>query len=330
MENSVSAGNNPTTWHLYWRAATGRDLVATPKLAEKITERLMGAHRRPGRRLLYYLLTPSEIHVLSVIPAGERPTKVVREAATVVARWVRELQGVRGPVFAEPYRAHEIRTEAELKEELRMIAWRPVVTGLSRAPIQYAHSSLRTTLGYRRAHGFDSRPLLGVFGATVLEARKAMRSLIRRRPSQAEMREWELNHGIAVAVGSKGASFGLAREVGGSAAALVAAAPGQNIDGALQLLERWVAYRLELPVSENLATMPGAAGARARALVAGLAVQVRLCPAASVARHFGRARATLSEQMTASRLRDADRQLMATPMAFVLDELNKLSKRASL
>ena len=328
MESSVSAGYGSATWHLCWQAAMGRDFVADPKLVEKIRDRLMDAHRQQGRALLHYLLTPTEIHVISRLAPGDGPRDIVREVATIVARWVREAQGVRGPVFAARYRAHEIRTEADLKGEIRMLAWRPVEAGLCVAPLHYVNSSLRITLGLRRAHGFDSRALLAAFEGTVLEARDAMRRLIRRQPSKSELREWELNHGLSVAVGSAGPTFGMAREVAGAAAALVAAAATQDIDGALKLLERWVALRLQLPVDQGLSTLSGAIGARARALVAGLAVQSNLCPAASVARHFRRAKATLSEQMAASRLRQEDQQLLATPMRLILDEIAKLPKQA--
>lgn len=327
MENSVSDRGPATTWHLCWKAAVGRDLVSSPKLVEMITDRLLDAHQQRGRALLYYLLTATEIHVLSRVEPGDSPREVAREVATIVARWVRELQGVRGPVFADRYRTHQVRTDAELKYEIRMLAWRPVTTGQCSKPLVYVNSSLRTTLGLRRAYGFESRTLLRVFDGTVFEAREAMRRLIRRRPSRSDLREWELNHGLAIATGSAGASFGLAREVGGPAAALVAASATQDIDGALALLARWVAHRLELPSGDDLSTVPGAVGTRARALVAGLAVQSDLCPAASVARYFDRARATLCEQMTASRGRPADRQLLGMPVQLILDELKKLSKR---
>lgn len=305
----------------------GRDFVSNPKLLEMITERLTDAHRRPGRILLFYQLAPKEIHLLSRIPVGDSPREVVREVAPIVARWMRELDGVRGPAFAERYRAHEVRTDVELKYEVRMLAWRPAASGLCASPLHYVNSSLRITLGLRRARGFESRALLDVFEGAVLEARSEMRRSIRRRPSTAELREWELNHGLAVAVGSAGPSFGMVREVDGPAAALVAAATPQNIDGALALLARWVAIRLEMPMEDRLATTPGPIGVRARALVAGLAVLAGLCPAAAVARHFNRARATLCEQMIASRKREEDRQLLGTPVRLIIDEVKKLSRR---
>lgn len=325
MEHSISPGHSPPAWHICWQAVAGRSFVADSRLAAKVTDRLLQAHRSDGRVLLHYLLTPAEVHVVSRLSAGITPRHVVREVAAVIARWVREAQGLRGPVFASRYREHAISTEVELKHEIRMLAWRPVAAGLCAAPLHYVNSSLRTTLGLRRAHGFDSRALLSVFDDTVIEARSAIRRLIRPQPLEAEIREWELNHGLSVAVGSAGPSFGIVREVGGAAAKIVAAAPTQDIDGALRLLEQWVTHRLAMPSEPGLAVLRDPAGARARALVARLAVQSNLCSAAAVARHFCRSRATLCEQMATSRMNEQDRQLLGMPMQLILDELAKLT-----
>jgi hypothetical protein len=45
-----------------------------------------------------------------------------------------------------------------------------------------------------------------------------------------------------------------------------------------------------------------------------------LCPAASVARHFMRARATLCEQMKGCRQRPEDRRLLAMPAHRIAEE----------
>lgn len=91
--------------------------------------------------------------------------------------------------------------------------------------------------------------VLRVFRSTVLQAREAIRQLIRRRPLQVARRERELNHGLAIAVGSAGASFGMAREVSVSAAALAAASPPPDIDGALRL-------RMSRPSSAGVGGQP--------------------------------------------------------------------------
>jgi hypothetical protein len=129
METSDSTEDGPKTWHLCWQAAKGRDLLADPSMVEKIRERLFAAHEPRGRQLLHYLLMPSEIHVLCRLPAVVGPGTIARGVANLVARWVRDIDRTRGPVFAGRYHAHEIQTMDQLRWELRMLAWRPVATG---------------------------------------------------------------------------------------------------------------------------------------------------------------------------------------------------------
>jgi hypothetical protein len=103
-------------------------------------------------------------------------------------------------------------------------------------------------------------------------------------------------------------------------AALVAASQPQGIDGALLLLERWVLARMGLEDGADLAAPHSLAGARVHALVALLAVQLELCSAASVARHFGRAKATLSERMAACRGEPRDQAILGLPLKRIVDE----------
>ncbi len=327
MDRSVSSGSAAVTWHICWQAALGRDLLARASLAERIRDRLIDAHRQDGRVLVDYLLAVSEIHVLATLSLDETPGNVARAVANIIARWIRQGQAVRGPVFAGRYRAHRIVSDEALREEVRMLAWRPVALGACVAPSHYPHSGLRTTLGLRRAMGFDARPVLALFGDSVPAARTALRARLARRPTVIEMRQWELSRGLALAVGTVGPLSTMAREVRGAAATLVAAGGPDGIDGALRLLEHWVLARLGVRESVPLAHVPGSTGARGRALVGCLAADMALCPAASVARHFKRAKATLSEQMTGCRKRPADQQILQTPLGRVVDEAVSLAAR---
>lgn len=327
METSVPAEDGQRTWHICWQAAKGRDLLADPSMVGRIRDRLFAAHEPRGRDLLHYLLMPTEIHVLCRLPAGAGPGTIARAVANLVSRWVRDIDRTRGPVFVGRYHAHEISKADMLRREVRMLAWRPVATGLCARPTYYTKSSLRTLLGLERAKDFDTKALSSAFDSSVHGARIAMRAVIRGRPPAVELREWELTHGLALAIGSANAASPLVREVEGVAAAFVAAGGSEGIDGAIKLMERWVAARLGLREGQCLAKLAGSQGARARALVAGLAVQVDLCSAAFVARHFGRAKATLCEQMAASRRRAEDRRLLATPMLDVLSEAVRLKDR---
>ncbi len=320
METSLSAEHLQRTWHICWQAAKGRNLLADASMARRIRERLLAAHEPRGRDLLYYLLMPTEIHLVCKLPVDAKPRVIARSLASLVARWVREIDRTRGPVFAGRYHAHPIANSTALQREVRMLAWRPVAVGLCARPTYYTRSSLRASMGLDRAHPFDAKALLSVFDSSIYGARMAMRAVIRGRPPCVELREWELDRGLALAMGAANQTSPLVREVEGAAAAFVAAGGGEGIDGALQLLELWVGAAVGLHETPSLKQVPGAAGSRARALVAGLAVQAKLCPAAFVARYFQRAKATLCEQMAASRARPADQHLLATPPLQILRE----------
>lgn len=324
METPLSAENVRPVWHICWQAAKGRDLLANPSLVDMIRSRLLAAHAPRGRQLLHYLLMPSEIHVLSRLAVGESPELIAREVASLVSRWVREVDKTRGPVFAARYHAHAIEAPTELKLEVRMLAWRPVAMGLCARPTNYLDSSLRATLGLSARLGFEPKALHTCFDSAVAEARKAICKVVRGRPSKLQLKEWELNHGLALAVGSPCLTSGVAREVAGETATLVAAGGPEGIDGAINLLERWVARQLRLAPNRCLSTLPGPVGVRARALVAGLAVQSKLCSAAAMARRYRRAKATLCEQLAASRARAEDRLLLETPISTILREAKRL------
>jgi len=316
-----AAEPSPRMWHLCWQAAVGRVLFVEPWLYRRVRERLIDAHRRAGRVLVDYLLTPTEIHVVSHLAPGDSPGRVARAVGNVVARWVRQAQPVRSPVFAGPFRARPINSMDELRDEMRMLAWRPVFLALCRTPSHYPNSSLRIVLGLTRAQGFDASTLLHMFGEPVPLARAAIRSWVAKRPPEREALQWELACGLASAGGPSGLQPTSPREVRGAAAAALLAAGGRDgIEGALKLIEAWVVARLGVRGGLDLQRESDATAARGRALVACLAVEHGLCSAASVARYFGRAKSTLSEQMAACRARPADVQILHTPVRRITEE----------
>jgi hypothetical protein len=322
-------GGAPTMWHLCWQAAIGREFFAEPSLYGRVRDRLIDAHRREGRVLIDYVLLPTEIHVVAEIPPGDSVGRVARAVGNVVARWVRATQPVRGPVLAGPYRAHRIGSATEQREEARMLAWRAVFLGLCVTPAHHPHGAHRIALGLTPGEGFDARPLLRVFGVSVPEARAALRAWVAQRPSDQERQVWELSRGLVLAVGSAGARRPTsAQEARRMAAAMLVAAGGAGrdgesaggIEGALALLDLWVAAKLNLRGARALHAASDAVGARGRGLVGCLAAEHGLCSAATVARHFQRAKATLSEQMAARRASAADRQIIATPVDRIVEE----------
>ncbi|OYT92250.1 MAG: hypothetical protein CFE43_09195 [Burkholderiales bacterium PBB3] len=324
----VPCGVAAQLWSLCWQAAVGRDFLANPSLVRRIRGRLLDAHRRSGRVLIDFVLLPTEIHAVSLLLGDDSVGAVARSFGNVVSRWVREAQPVRSPVLAGPFRAHALSDEGQLLQELRMLAWRAVFLGSCKTPSHHPHGGFRVALGLTPSTGFDARPMLQHFGDSVPTSRKALRQWVARRPTDMERCAWELTRGLVLATGHVGPRAEMARSVQGAAASLVAAAGGYGVDGALELLSLWVSAKLDASCPPDLHSGSGNLAARGRALVAGLARAHRLCSAAAVARHFHRAKATLSEQMAACRLRASDRSILATPLRRILDETALLKASA--
>ncbi len=313
-------------WHLCWRAAIGRQFFPRRNMRDLVRDRLLDAHRGSGRRLIDFCLTPREIHAISQLPPDGNPGDVARAFGNVVARWVRDAQPIKSHVFAGPFSCHRVPSEAELRHEVRMLAWRPVVLQLCSRPIYQAGGTLRIALGQTPARGFDSRPLLQRFGPTLADARAGLRALLGPPPSERDWRVWELAHGLTLAPGNVGPQVTMAAEVRTQeAAALIAFGSPSSVDGALDLLSGWVTSRLDASGRLDLNRGSEALAGRGRALVGRIAVAHALCSASSVARYFGKAKATLSEQIKASRERVEDQAIVATPVQQILEDVAKRS-----
>jgi hypothetical protein len=164
-----------------------------------------------------------------------------------------------------------------------------------------------------------------MFGTTLFGARDALRAWISQRPQESECRTWELSRGLKFALSSVGPQSLVAREVRNAGAAALIAAGTDGIDGALRLLAQWVTARLGGRGVADLVDGADAAATRGRALVARLATAHHLCSAASVARYFRRSKATLSEQVMASRSREADDEIVRTPLPRILSDVEALN-----
>lgn len=318
------------TWSLCWQAAVGRDFCIAPALVDRIRGRLIAAHEREGRVLIDFVLLPNEIHSVTQLRPGDSVSAVARSFGTVVSRWVRGLQPHRGPVLAGAYCALRLESDAAVRQEIKMLAWRPVFLGVSSRRNQYRHAALRYALGLRPARGFDTVPLLQYFGERTNVARAELGRWLAKRPSNEDWRMWELTRGLQLASDNNGPPPFLAKKVGRAAAALIAAGGGYGIEGALQVLETWVTAKISPSVRIDLHAGTGALVSRGRALVGGLAVKHQLCSAAAVARHFGKAKATLCEQMAACRARPLDRLILRTDLDRILEEAALLRRNPAV
>ncbi len=311
-------------WHLHWQAAVGQSFLPTGGMADRIKERLVSAHLKRQRVLVDFLILPTEIHLIARLVEGDAPGDVAGAIGNFVSRWVREVRRTRSHVMGGPFRAFALESDEAVRQEVRMLAWRPVVLGLSRGPTFYAHGALRVALGLRRRDGFDARPVLRYFGQDTTDARAALARWVSGRPREVAWQAWELSRGLVLAPTHEVPEPVGFREVKTEGAALLVAAAGSGgVQAALGLLVDWVGWQLGAISRLELGSRDARA-VRWRALVARLAVQHRLCSSAFVARYFHRAKATLSEQVAASRLRAEDAEIVATPVAKILGQLAAL------
>lgn len=328
MDQSIFGGEAFRVWHVSWQLMLGRDLLRSSALAERIVRRLIAAHDALGRELLFYLVLRREIHLISLLPATDSPASLAVGVANVIGKWLRQADGQIGPVFVGPCRAEPIERIESLCADIRMLAWRPVSTGMRDAPTNYAFGALRPLVGMSLPGGFRTGPLFELLGSNVPQDRALIRRIMSTPPTELDVLQWEMVKGLVPARGTLGPDGTMTRFVHGPAATLVAASQDKNIDGALKILVRWVDVKLGLRGGHGSASNGGPEGARGRALVASLALRLGLCSAASVARYFGRAKATLSEQMTASSARRPDRAILATPPDQIVREAIAIAMHA--
>ena len=308
-------------WHLHWQAAHGQSFLPVAGMADRIRERLIAAHQKRSRVLIDYTILPTEIHLISGVRGGDTPGDLAGAIGNFVSRWVREVQSFRSHVMGGPFHQCILRSDDDVRHEIRMFAWRPVVLGLCRGPTFHAHSALRVALGWRHHEGFDARPMLGYFGPVTTKAREALSTWISERPSKFESLSWELARGLALAPcrGAPQAS-GFKEVKTQEAAALLAKAGEGGVEAALGLLVKWVSKKIDAPAGLDLMKDRNGHAARGRAIVARIAAEHRLCSSAFVAGYFQRGKSTLCEQVAASRLRQADNAVVATPVDSIIGE----------
>lgn len=80
-----------------------------------------GAQRRPGFRVVHFTALGNHLHLI-VEAAGARTLALrVRGLAVRLARGLNRMMGRSGPVFADRYDAHVLRTPAEVANAVRYV-----------------------------------------------------------------------------------------------------------------------------------------------------------------------------------------------------------------
>ena len=225
------------TWSLCWQTALARSFLVHPSMTDKIRSKLLKLHREHGRVLVDFVILPTEILTITQVQPGDTVYNVAAPFGNQLAKWVQEHERVRSPLLAGPYSRQLLETDDEIRQEVRMMSWRPVLKGKAYAPDRDPNGALRSALGGNAARLFDPMPLLGFFGTGVNPSRDALRDWLRKPPSDEEWRAWELSRGLRLATGTSGPHPFMAKKVTGMAAAFVAAGGSDTIEGALELLE---------------------------------------------------------------------------------------------
>lgn len=322
-------GPGVRTWTLSWLAAPSRDFLAHESMGGKILNRLLDAHNHPGRQLLFYVLLPSEIHVVTRIESSEYKesreciASIVRSCSHVLSRWVRAANPRQGPAFAAKCRVTAIESMPDFRREVMMLAWRPVRLGLSEKPKLYPYSALNDGHPLSSGSRFDLSPLCLAYGVTPCVARSGLEASLHIRPTDEAWRFWELQRGLEQPTADQSfvSATTMPRQVDAGTAALIAAGGGYSVEAALSLLDAWVCAKID--PSGRLNAPQGYRGlrVRARALVACLAVDHGLCSAVFVARHHGCTKGTISVQMARCRIRPQDRKLLGAPLERILEDV---------
>lgn len=284
--------------HVVYRSAGERHLFPIAVLYDTCRRYANNALAAKRGALLTYLFLPQEAHFIVRLSAEDAVAQFAQRFAQVYARARNRATRDRGHVFGGHYKSIPLTSPVALAEDVWLLFWRPVALKLVATPRRYPHSSLRALLNIVPPRRLQLAAVRHAFGAQHHTAIGALRAAMRRRPGEKELQKWE--------------------QVIGVVSYRIATAADVDPDVALSAIESWSAWQSSLGSLAALRHGRSAAAARARALVACVATASGLCTASALARHYGYARSTLSEHMTACRADHDNQRLLATPVAQIL------------
>jgi hypothetical protein len=82
---------------------------------------LRGAQRRPGFRVVHYTVQGNHLHLIVEADGARTFALRVRGLAVRLARGLNAMMGRSGPVLADRYDAHVLRTPAEVRNAVRYV-----------------------------------------------------------------------------------------------------------------------------------------------------------------------------------------------------------------
>ncbi len=82
---------------------------------------LEGARRRPDCRVVHFGILGNHVHLICEADTSDALSNAVRALSIRLSRGLNAMMGTRGPVFADRYDAHVLRTPAEVRNAVQYV-----------------------------------------------------------------------------------------------------------------------------------------------------------------------------------------------------------------
>ena len=103
------------------RLQQGIGYLRSYRRAKVVEDALRDARERFGVRIIHYSIQGNHLHLIVEAEGPEALSRALQGLATRLARRLNKLSGRRGPVFADRYHSHPLKTPREAKHAVRYV-----------------------------------------------------------------------------------------------------------------------------------------------------------------------------------------------------------------
>jgi REP-associated tyrosine transposase len=103
------------------RLQPGIGYLRAYRRAKAVEAALRDARERFGVRIIHYSIQGNHLHLIVEAEGPEALSRALQGLATRLARRLNGLSGRRGPVFADRYHAHPLKTPREARHAVRYV-----------------------------------------------------------------------------------------------------------------------------------------------------------------------------------------------------------------
>src|SRR3954454_13319478 len=107
--------------HVTMRLQPGVGYLRGQSRAKIVEDALRAARERFGVRIIHYSIQGNHLHLIVEAESPEALSRARQGLATRLARRLNALSGRRGPVFADRYHSHPLKTPREAKHAVRYV-----------------------------------------------------------------------------------------------------------------------------------------------------------------------------------------------------------------